>query len=78
MISEPYFSNQIKSNQINLILEPVSMGLGFAVLPSHAVGAFKEAEKAKIHRLTNKVSETLYMGGHTNKCTPNRVNTVIS
>ncbi len=75
-------SNQFKrsgfSNQINLILEPVSMGLGFTVLPSHAVGAFKESKKVKIHRLTNKVSETLYMGTHTNKFTPNRVTTVIS
>lgn len=73
--------NQFKrsgfSNQINLILEPVSMGLGFTVLPSHAVGAFKEREKVKIHRLTNEVSETLYMGTHTNKFTPNRVVTVI-
>jgi len=75
-------SNQFKksgfSNQINLILEPVSMGLGFTVLPSHAVGAFKECEKVKIHRLTNKVSETLYMGTHTNKFTSNRVITVMS
>jgi len=65
------------SNQINLILEPVSMGLGFTVLPSHAVGAFKECDKVKIHRLSNSVSETLYMGTHTNKFTPNRVKTVI-
>ena len=75
-------SNQFKksgfSNQINLILEPVSMGLGFTVLPSHAVGAFKECEKVKIHRLTNKVSETLYMGTHTNKFISNRVITVMS
>ncbi len=66
------------SNQINLILEPVSMGLGFTILPRHAVGAFKESEKVKVHRLTNKVSETLYTGLHTNKFIPNRVNTVIS
>ena len=75
-------SNQFKSsgfsNQINLILEPVSMGLGFTVLPNHVVGAFKESEKVKIHRLTNKVSETLYLGIHTNKFIPNSVNTVIS
>jgi DNA-binding transcriptional LysR family regulator len=75
-------SNQFKrsgfSNQINLILEPVSMGLGFTVLPSHAVEAFKDGEKVKVHRLANKVSETLYMVVHTNKFTPNRVNTVIS
>jgi DNA-binding transcriptional LysR family regulator len=75
-------SNQFKrsgfSNQINLILEPVSMGLGFTVLPSHAVDAFNVSEKVKVHRLTHKVSEILYVGVHTNKFTPNRVNTVIS
>jgi DNA-binding transcriptional LysR family regulator len=75
-------SNQFKrsgfSNQINLILEPVSMGLGFTVLPSYAVGAFKEPEKVKVHRLANKVSETLYMGIHANKFISNRVSTVIA
>lgn len=71
------FKNSGFSNQINLILEPVSMGLGFTVLPSYVVVAFKEREKVKIHRLTNEVSETLYMGTHTNKFKPNRVVTVI-
>lgn len=75
-------SNQFKrsgfSNQINLILEPVSMGLGFTVLPAHAVGAFKARDKVTVHRLANKVSETLYVGVHANKFTPNRVSTVIS
>lgn len=66
------------SNQINLILEPVSMGLGFTVLPSHAVEAFKESDKVNIHQLTYSVSETLYMGTHTNKFTPSRIKTVIS
>jgi DNA-binding transcriptional LysR family regulator len=72
------FKNSGFSNQINLILEPVSMGLGFTVLPSYAVAAFKESEKVKVHRLANEVSETLYMGTHTHKFTPNRVVTVIS
>jgi DNA-binding transcriptional LysR family regulator len=70
------------SNQINLILEPVSMGFGFTVLPGHAVNAFQDSEKVnekvKIHRLTKKVRETLYLGLHRNKFTPNRVITVIS
>lgn len=66
------------SNQINLILEPVSMGLGFTVLPSQAVSAFKEPERVRVHRLKNTVSETLYMGTHINKRTPNRVDTVMS
>jgi len=62
-----------------LIVEhQVDTGLGFTVLPSLSVGAFKECEKVKIHRLTNKVSETLYMGTHTNKFISNRVITVMS
>jgi DNA-binding transcriptional LysR family regulator len=66
------------SNQINLILEPVSQGLGFTVLPSHAVSAFKEPGKVSVHRLGKKVSETLYMGTHTDKFIPNRVATVVT
>lgn len=83
-VNFPVFQNshQFKrsgfSNQINLILEPVSMGLGFTVLPSHAVEAFKESDKVNIHQLTHSVSETLYMGTHTNKFTPSRIKTVIS
>jgi len=61
-----------------IVEQNVDTGLGFTVLPSHAVEAFKEREKVKIHRLTNKVSETLYMGIHTNKFTSNRVITVMS
>jgi DNA-binding transcriptional LysR family regulator len=66
------------SNQINLILDPVSQGLGFTVLPSHAVSAFNARDKVSVHRLGNKVSETLYMGTHTHKFIPNRVATVIT
>ncbi|GAB3096760.1 LysR family transcriptional regulator [Aestuariicella hydrocarbonica] len=49
------------SNQISLILEPVSMGLGFTVLPAYAVEAFEKSERIKVHRLANPVSETLYL-----------------
>jgi len=74
--------NQFKktgfSNQINLILEPVSMGLGFTVLPAHAVAAFPAPETVKIHHLTTPVSETLYLGIHLNKFMPSRVKTVIA
>ncbi|MBR9910929.1 MAG: LysR family transcriptional regulator [Gammaproteobacteria bacterium] len=66
------------SNQIHLILEPVSMGLGFTVLPGYAVGAFKEIKKVNAHRLAHPVSETLYIGTHANRTSPNRVVTVIS
>lgn len=75
-------SNQFKrsgfSNQINLILEPVSMGLGFTVLPRHAVAAFKDHDKVNVHPLRHNVSETLYVGMHRHKFTPNRVKTIIA
>lgn len=65
------------SNQINLILEPVSMGLGFTVLPSYAVGAFKKLDQVRVHELATVVTETLYIGTHRKRFTPNRVKTVI-
>ncbi len=49
------------SNQISLILEPVSMGLGFTVLPAHAVAAFAKPDHINVHRLEYSVSETLYL-----------------
>lgn len=49
------------SNQIGLILEPVSRGLGFTVLPAHAVDAFHKPELINAQRLANPVSETLYL-----------------
>ncbi|MEH6912360.1 MAG: LysR family transcriptional regulator [Oceanicoccus sp.] len=66
------------SNQISLILEPVSLGLGFTVLPTHAVEAFENSTNVKVHRLPNQASEILYLGVHLNRDLPNRVNTVIS
>jgi DNA-binding transcriptional LysR family regulator len=52
------------SNQISLILEPVSRGLGFTVLPLHAVKAFHQQAQLTYHTLTNSVSETLYLCKH--------------
>lgn len=49
------------SNQIGLILEPVSRGLGFTVLPAHAVEAFGKPKHIKVYPLANPVSETLYL-----------------
>lgn len=66
------------SNQINLILEPVCMGLGFTVLPTYAVGAFANLAAVKVHRLPNQVSETLYLGVKRNRVLPNRVNTIVA
>jgi DNA-binding transcriptional LysR family regulator len=66
------------SNQIGLILEPVSMGLGFTVLPAHAVEAFKKPELIRYHRLANPVSETIYLGVLRHKPIANRITTVLS
>ncbi len=66
------------SNQINLILESVSMGFGFTVLPAFAVEAFRKPQLVQIHRLSNPVSETLFLGVSHDKPIPNRVNTVIA
>ncbi len=66
------------SNQISLILEPVSMGLGFTVLSAYAVEAFEKKHLVKTHRLSHPVSETLYLGVHRHKTLSSRVNTVIA
>jgi DNA-binding transcriptional LysR family regulator len=49
------------SNQISLILSPVSKGLGFTVLPLHAAKAFHQQHLIKIHHLKIPVSESLYL-----------------
>jgi len=55
------FNHRGFSNQISLILEPVSRGLGFTVLPLHAVNAFSQPEKICVHLLHHSVNETLYL-----------------
>ena len=49
------------SNQISLILEPVSRGIGFTVLPLYAVKAFHKKEQIQMHPLENPVSEPLFL-----------------
>ncbi len=66
------------SNQIGLILEPVSKGLGFTVLPAHAVAAFARPELIRAHRLSRPVSETLYLCGRRQKERQKRMATVIA
>lgn len=55
------FEHKGFSNQISLILEPVSRELGFTVLPLHAVNAFPKQDSIKIHTLKSPVNETLYL-----------------
>ena len=55
------FEHKGFSNQISLILEPVSRNIGFTVLPLHAVNAFHQQEHICIHPLAKPVSESLYL-----------------
>lgn len=66
------------SNQIGLILEPVSRGLGFTILPAHAIEAFQKPEQIKAHRLASPVSETLYLCALRNRVLQSRIGTVIA
>ncbi|MGY1459313.1 MULTISPECIES: LysR family transcriptional regulator [unclassified Luteimonas] len=65
------------SNQIGLILEPVSMGMGFTVLPAFAVEAFNKPEQIKVHGLSNPASETLYLCYRRHRALQKRLKTVI-
>tara|TARA_R110002049_G_scaffold184840_3_gene353077 strand:- start:2997 stop:3890 length:894 start_codon:yes stop_codon:yes gene_type:complete len=66
------------SNQIGLILEPVALGLGFTVLPAHAVAAFAKTEQIKIHTLSAPVSETIYLCSRRNRAVQKSVETVVA
>lgn len=65
------------SNQISLILEPVSRGLGFTVLPINAVSAFHQPDLLTVHVLPNPVREPLYLCHHRRGALPQRVKTLI-
>lgn len=64
------------SNQIGLILEPVSRGLGFSVLPAYAVEAFARQDKITAHRLPVAVSETIYLCRRRQAVLPRRVDSL--
>ena len=64
------------SNQISLILEPVSLGLGFTVLPLHAAKAFHAQGRINIHHLEQPVSEPLYLSYHKYSITTARVDLI--
>lgn len=55
------FQHKGFSNQISLILEPVSKGLGFTVIPLFAAKAYQPQGLIKIHKLKTSVSESLYL-----------------
>lgn len=72
------FTKQGFSNQIGLILQPVSLGLGFTVLPRYAVEAYSEQDKVTPFALQTPVSETLFLIEHRQSPLPARAKTVIS
>ena len=65
------------SNQISLILEPVSRGLGFTVLPAYAVEAFARQDLIRAYALDVAVSEPLYLCYRRQSALPKRVSSVI-
>ncbi|MFV7785457.1 LysR family transcriptional regulator [Shewanella marisflavi] len=65
------------SNQIGLILEPVSRGLGFTVLPTYAVEAFAHQGLISAHALEVEVSEPIYLCRRRQSVQPKRVDSVV-
>jgi len=64
-------------NQIHLLLEPISQGLGFTVLPAYAVEAFAHQKRICAHELENPVSETLFICFERDKVMANRIKSVM-
>lgn len=66
------------SNQIGLILDPVSLGLGFTVLPAHAVNAYPQAKSIRVHELPKNVSEPLYLIHHKTRPLAKRIERIVN
>ncbi|MBU2894068.1 LysR family transcriptional regulator [Colwellia sp. D2M02] len=49
------------SNQISLICEPISYGIGFTILPLYAAHSFSKQSKIRIHTLSVPVYESIYL-----------------
>lgn len=49
------------SKEISLILEPISVGLGFTGLPANPLSVFNKPSFIKPHRLVNSISENIYV-----------------
>ncbi|MFT5707824.1 MAG: DNA-binding transcriptional LysR family regulator [Oceanospirillaceae bacterium] len=60
------------SNQISLICQPVSYGLGFTVLPLHAAKSFVDQTLITIHPLQQAEYETLYFCVNTHSLASSR------
>ena len=66
------------SNQISLILEPVSRGLGFTVLPLYAAKAYEPQNSILIHELKKPVSENVYLCTNKGAVMSNRIKLIKS
>lgn len=66
------------SNQISLILEPVSRGLGFTVLPLYAAKAYQKQNSIRIHKLKTPVTENLYLCFNRRSVLSNRIKLIKS
>ncbi|WP_028112400.1 LysR family transcriptional regulator [Ferrimonas kyonanensis] len=64
-------------NHISMILEPVSRGLGFTVLPRYAVAAFARPEEIAVHALPSPVSESIYLVQRRHQPLPTRIRFLI-
>ncbi|WP_427981729.1 LysR family transcriptional regulator [Agarivorans sp.] len=64
------------SNQIGLIMQPVSLGLGFTVLPAYAVEAFGNSDKVSAHSLAKPVNEELFLCLKRYRALPKRIQMV--
>lgn len=72
-----FFKRKGFSNQISLVLEPVSRGMGFTVLPAYAVEFFARPETIRVHALATPVSETIYVCRRRQETLPCRVGSVV-
>lgn len=67
-----------KINQLSQILLPISMGVGFTVLPKSAIDLFPAKDKLHIHTPNTAVTENLYLVKKRNRDLPVRYQTLIS
>lgn len=66
------------SNQISLILEPVSREIGFTILPINTVKAFDKPHLLNIHSLSLTIYEKIYLCTHKYRLLPKRISYINS
>lgn len=61
-------------NQISQILEPISQGIGFTILPKSSINSFHRRERLKVLSPKHPVMESLYLVRKKNRALPARYN----